>query len=514
MPRGKKTVKIETTAQSYDHKQETTLRPDIGLQAQFKQKRDPKKYRYDSSLAPELSWDINTERERAEALIAKIRDAKTLEEAISAASMLVHLSKPFLNWTGKAENAEFTVPTLPLFVHERLSTKAILESLKRRKRDKTQQMTLFGDVELDLMDRILRAYEHKAPWVNRIILGDSLLVMNSLLEYEGMGGKVQMIYMDPPYGVKFGSNFQPFIRKRDVKHGDDQSMTREPEMVQAYRDTWELGIHSYLTYLRDRFLVARELLTEMGSIFVQISDENVHHVRELKDEVFGVENFVSEIVLIRGVAGLGELLSNVNDVILWYAKDKDSLKYNYKSLFVVGFSAQANATKFIQNCAVSVGIPATYVNATMDILMGDLLKTSRASQIFSVTGQPEIKIIKLDSKEIYQVELLGLDVFKPDTMETDHTGGGNVPAWFLDTDYNELAFHVSQAFFPRTSAWDNLKRALKATYNDSVWEHLAGTVSEPFEVGENKRIAVKVIDDRGNELMVVKRLDETEGGKR
>lgn len=178
MPRGKKTTKIETTAESYYHKQETTLRPDIGLQAQFRQKRDPKKYRYDSSLSPELSWDINAGRERAEALIAKIREAKTLEEAKSAASSLEYLSKPFLNWTGKAERAEFTVPTLPLFVHERLSTKAILESLKRRKRDKTQQMTLFGDVELDLTDRILRAYEHKTPWVNRMILGDSLAVMN------------------------------------------------------------------------------------------------------------------------------------------------------------------------------------------------------------------------------------------------------------------------------------------------------------------------------------------------
>jgi hypothetical protein len=196
-----------------------------------------------------------------------------------------------------------------------------------------------------------------------------------------------------------------------------------------------------------------------------------------------------------------------------FAAAREAYAKSFTHLFIIGFSAQANATKFIQNCAVSVGIPATYVNATMDILMGDLLKTSRASQIFSVTGQPEIKIIKLDSKDIYQVELLGLDVFKPDTMETDHTGGGNVPAWFLDTDYNELAFHVSQAFFPRTSAWDNLKRALKATYNDSVWEHLAGTVSEPFEAGENKRIAVKVIDDRGNELMVVKNLYEEEAKK-
>ena len=128
-----------------------------------------------------------------------------------------------------------------------------------------------------------------------MILGDSLVVMNSLLHYEGLGGQVQMIYMDPPYGVKFGSNFQPFVRKRDVKHNDDDDMTREPEMVKAYRDTWELGLHSYLTYLRDRLLLARELLTPSGSVFVQISDENLHHVREVMDEVFGRENFVAMI---------------------------------------------------------------------------------------------------------------------------------------------------------------------------------------------------------------------------
>ena len=137
---------------------------------------------------------------------------------------------------------------------------------------------------------MLKAYEYRDKWVNRMILGDSLVVMNSLLHYEGLGGQVQMIYIDPPYGVKFGSNFQPFVRKRDVSHNDDEDMTREPEMVKAYRDTWELGLHSYLTYLRDRLLLARELLAPSGSMFVQISDENLHHVRELMDEVFGSEN--------------------------------------------------------------------------------------------------------------------------------------------------------------------------------------------------------------------------------
>jgi adenine-specific DNA-methyltransferase len=197
-----------------------------------------------------------------------------------------------LNWAGKAERLSFDIPTLPLFVHERLSTKAILETLKGHTRDRQLSMLdLFGDPQRPIHEQVLRAYEHKDGWTNRLILGDSLVVMHSLLSYEGLGGQVQMIYMDPPYGVKFGSNFQPFVRKRDVKHNDDMDMTREPEMVKAYRDTWELALHSYLTHLRDRLLLCRELLAPSGSIFMQISDENLHHVREVMDEVFGAENF-------------------------------------------------------------------------------------------------------------------------------------------------------------------------------------------------------------------------------
>ena len=193
-----------------------------------------------------------------------------------------------------------------------------------------------------------------------------------------------------------------------------------------------------------------------------------------------------------------------------FAAAREAYAKRYSHLYVIGFAIQTNAGKLIQNCEQVVGIPATYVQATMDIQMGDLLKTTRASQVFSVTGAPEVRLVRLRSSELYQVELLGLDVFDPVTMEVDHRRGDDVPTWFLDTDYNELAFCVSQAFFPRTSAWDNLKRALKGVYEDSVWEHLAGTVSEPFVAGEHRRIAIKVIDDRGNELMVVKGLDEAE----
>src|SRR5206468_2901301 len=151
--------------------------------------------------------------------------------------------------------------------------------------------------------------------------------MNSLLEYEGLGGQVQMIYIDPPYGVKFGSNFQPFVRKRDVKNNDDKDMTREPEMVKAYRDTWELGLHSYLTYLRDRLLVARELLTPSGSVFVQVGEENVHHVRELLDDVFGVENLVAHIVFTTTTSEKTTTIAGVSDHLLWYAREFGSLKF-------------------------------------------------------------------------------------------------------------------------------------------------------------------------------------------
>src|SRR5205814_7353791 len=203
-------------------------------------------------LSPSLEWDSqNPARERGEQLIGEVLVAKTLDEAKAAASKLKAMSKPFLNWAGKAERLSFDVPTLPLFVHERLSTKAILETLKGHERDRQMELQLFADPQLPL-HRQLEAYEHRGGWTNRLILGDSLVVMNSLLEYEGLGGQVQMIYIDPPYGVKFGSNFQPFVRRRDVKNNDDKDMTREPEMVKAYRDTWELGLHSYLTYLRDR----------------------------------------------------------------------------------------------------------------------------------------------------------------------------------------------------------------------------------------------------------------------
>ena len=946
------------TTASYQHVEaKAIIRPEAGAQTRFKKKKPTATWHYDSSLAPELQWDaINPAREQGEARIAELQAALATMQATlvevekqlasaqpsqsaqdlsgllqqtrsklvamqngalragrEGAAALKDLSKPFLNWAGKAERLSFDVPTLPMFIHERLSTQAILDSVSRHKLAGQGDWIndFFGHPERSLPEQLLKAYEHPNGWQNRMVLGDSLVVMNSMLHYENMGGQVQMAYIDPPYGVKFGSNFQPFVRKRDVTHNDDEGLTREPEMVKAYRDTWELGLHSYLTYLRDRLLLTRELLAESGSVFVQISDENLHHVREVMDEVFGAENCISVISFAKTTSASGDLLGSVNDFLLWYAKDRSRLKYNqiylsrlgegwvnydyvktavehrrmtpeerqdwgklpdgalvyrrdnvtsqrpagdgdvksfefegkvyrpgkgtfktdlkglhglaaagrlegygvtlsyrrfvtdfpymplnnqwtdtqtggfaetrfyvvqttakaiqrcmlmttdpgdlvldptcgsgtsavvaeswgrrwitidtsrvplalarqrlltatfkywdlkephrgpaggfvYKEkknkkgehvggivphitlgsianseppkyevlvdrpevnsgvtrvcgpfvfeatiptasnfegedsgageresragraqsgdfvdrmievlrsspvlhlaggktvqlsgirrpaktlflaaeamvssaegmagaledadaangglalqqgepvalmfgpeygpvaevavlqawqeatakafthLYVIGFAIEPKARQSIGEYS-AMGMPTTYVQATPDILMGDLLKNMRSSQIFSVCGQPDVAVRTIATPEggiagqsYYEVQLRGLDVFDPVTMDLDTRSGLDVPAWFLDTDYNGLVFRVCQAFFPRTQAWDNLKRALKADFDESVWAHLAGDTSTPFNVGQHRQIAVKVIDDRGNELMVVKKLE-------
>lgn len=192
---------------------------------------------------------------------------------------------------------------------------------------------------------------------------------------------------------------------------------------------------------------------------------------------------------------------------LVYEGVRETHAKGYAHLYVIGFAIQPNARKLVEECEAAVGVPATYVQATPDLVMGDLLKNMRSSQIFSVCGLPEVALRK-DGAPRYQVELLGLDVFDPVTMETTPLQGDDVPAWLLDTDYNNLAFHVCQEFFPRTSAWASLKRALRGAYEESVWDHLSGTVSAPFEAGKHGQIAVKGIDGRGNELLMVKQLEE------
>ncbi len=240
---------------------------------------------------------------------------------------------PQLVWAGKAEHTSFEVPTVSLHVHERIDPRTVIEAVRRRNANGNggaEQLMLFDQPAFNPpLRQAIEFYKHAHGWVNRLIAGDSLLVMNSLLEKEGMAGKVQMVYIDPPYGIRYGSNFQPFVNKRDVKDGKDADLSQEPEMIRAFRDTWELGIHSYLTYLRDRLLAARELLHESGSCFVQIGDENVHLVRGIMDEVFGPRSCVGLITFKKKGMPLGaRLLEGTVDYLLWYARDKDTVKYH------------------------------------------------------------------------------------------------------------------------------------------------------------------------------------------
>ena len=229
---------------------------------------------------------------------------------------------PQLIWAGKAESAEVGVPAPSIHVHEELSAEKIIGVVRRQR---TQQ-PLFDVADLDPAEAV-EFYAHDLSWSNRMVLGDSLLIMTSLLERERLGGQVQCVYVDPPYGIKYGSNFQPDINNRDVKDRDDASLTREPEMIQAYRDTWRWEVHSYLTYLRDRFTVARELLSDTGSIFVQIGEENVARVRLLLDEVFGADNFVTMINYVKTSSSTSPYLGGTMDYILWFAKDRSQVKY-------------------------------------------------------------------------------------------------------------------------------------------------------------------------------------------
>src|SRR6185437_1370144 len=241
---------------------------------------------------------------------------------------------PQLVWAGKKEHSSFEVATVSLHVHERIDPHTIIDAVRKRNGSNlpTQPSLFESREENPPLREELDFYKHAHGWSNRLIAGDSLLVMNSLLEKEGMAGQVQMVYIDPPYGIKYGSNFQPFVNKREVKDGKDDDLTQEPEMIRAFRDTWQLGVHSYLTYLRDRAQLSRDLLSPKGSIFVQISDENLHHVREVLDELFGPKNFVALIPFVKTTSATAQLLPVVSDYLLWYANDKDQVKY--RRLFV------------------------------------------------------------------------------------------------------------------------------------------------------------------------------------
>jgi adenine-specific DNA-methyltransferase len=237
---------------------------------------------------------------------------------------------PQLVWKGKDEQDQqpLTVPALPVYIQEKIHPQAIIEDLRaRREKSDEAPLELFSDFNGIKFEELVDFYHHEQNWANRMILGDSLLVMTSLAEKEGLKGKVQTIYFDPPYGIDFRSNWQVSTRSRDVKDGKAEDATRQPEQVRAFRDTWKLGIHSYLSYLRDRLVVARNLLTETGNVFVQIGDENVHLVRCLMDEIFGADNFCA-LINFRSMTALGQQgMASVYDYIVWYAKDRSAAKF-------------------------------------------------------------------------------------------------------------------------------------------------------------------------------------------
>ena len=286
-------------------------------------------YAYNPHLPPNLRFDGNGDADELPELLEKAQQGALSADEVKIIAEALRHQAPWLEWAGKKEAKSFAVDPVALHIHERVSTQAVVKVAARE----NVQRELFADPQQEYREAV-QFYEHDVDWTNRLILGDSLSVMSSLAKREDLAGKVQMIYIDPPYGIKFASNFQPTVFQRDVKE-KAQDLTREPEQIKAYRDTWTLGIHSYLAYLRDRLIVAKELLTDSGSIFVQISDENVHRVRSIMDEVFGSENFINQIVFTKTRSLVSsDFVTTICDYILWYAKDRDSAKEKMRKIFL------------------------------------------------------------------------------------------------------------------------------------------------------------------------------------
>ena len=289
----------------------------------------------------------------------------------------IELGDAQIVWRGKDTQdwSDLVVNPPPIYIQEKVHPKAIIDGLRRDARARRQETDpapdLFADFNgLDDPEAKLEFYQHDQHWSNRMILGDSLQVMASLAEREGLRGKVQCIYIDPPYGIKFNSNWQVSTQNRDVKDGKIADVSREPEQVKAFRDTWKDGIHSYLTYLRDRLTVARELLTENGSIFVQIGEENVHRVRAVLDEVFGANQFINEIVVVKttGVMATTSGLHSGLDYVLWYGRTRD---ITYREPFQP--RSEANAGSF-SKAMRSDGTIAETGEAGKPFRFADLLK--------------------------------------------------------------------------------------------------------------------------------------------
>ncbi|MGY0619875.1 site-specific DNA-methyltransferase [Lysobacter sp. A378] len=321
---------------AYQHDQKRKNNPDVGMVTPDNDPELPKaKWTYDPHIDPALQFDMG--RAQIEKLVDEALASG--DEAVMRAALeqLKRQAEPYLNWTGKSERTSFEVDTVSLHVHERIDPSTILSAIQKQVKggdgdDQGDMFQAWFERPLPLREAV-DFYKHDRGWMNRLVAGDSLLVMNSLLQKESMAGQVQMIYIDPPYGIKYGSNFQPFVNSRDVKDRKDEDLTQEPEMIKAFRDTWELGIHSYLTYLRDRLLLAKELLHESGSVFVQISDENVHFIRNLCDEIFSNENFVCEILVQKTGSQEGEFIVPNTDILVWYCRSKKAAAKMYRQLY-------------------------------------------------------------------------------------------------------------------------------------------------------------------------------------
>lgn len=378
----------------YRHAEKRKNNPEVGM---VKPENDPDEgktvYRYDPHLDPVLNFD--SQRGTIEQLIDDALASGDKDTMQSALEELKRLQSPYLNWAGKAEGGSVAIDNVSLHVHERIDPQRILESVRQKmKRGKVTDKEAMPSYQHEFfaapfeslpLREALDFYHHEKGWSNRLIAGDSLLVMNSLLQKESMAGRVQMIYIDPPYGIKYGSNFQPFVNKRDVKDRKDEDLTQEPEMIKAFRDTWELGIHSYLTYLRDRLLLSKELLTESGSVFVQISDENVHHVREILDEIFGPEQFVAELIFKKtsGAGSPGDLVRppDVYDIIVWYCKNQRSKKINHLYLPKGHDSSGADAYRSVRN------VSGQMRTLNKEGLNAELSNNERICRIDNITSQ-------------------------------------------------------------------------------------------------------------------------------
>ncbi len=324
----KKSDSTETFLSTFQHGSSKRLNIPEATETQSGLSKGKKQqYAYNPHLSPVLRFDESGLWDKLTKLVEKVKIGVRLsaDELELLRAVCEQGANPWFEWAGKQEQhvrGSFSVDDVVLHIHERISAQAIISAAKR---EQVSEQDLFARPKLH-QEQALQYYRHSMDWANRLILGDSLQVMSSLARREGLAGQVQMVYMDPPYGIKYSSNWQNELGKRDVKE-KDEDVSREPEMIRAYRDTWTLGVHSYLTYLKQRLLVSRELLKDSGSVFVQISDENLHRVRAVMDEVFGAANFCSIISFQKTGSMAANLLPTTVDYIIWYAKDRPKAKY-------------------------------------------------------------------------------------------------------------------------------------------------------------------------------------------